>query len=96
MKARERIRGRLLLEGPATAAQLMGRCGTCRRAAGAAAVRVLAWVRVALAAVWRESRAALVQFFEDQANPGSKKMGDAIREAERTTHPRVYRRRSIR
>ena len=57
---------------------------------------VLAWIGRALAAVWREVWSALVEFFEDEANPGSKAMGDAIEEAERTTHPRAYRRRKIR
>ena len=31
---------------------------------------VLAWVGRALAAVWREVWSALVEFFEDEANPG--------------------------
>ena len=56
----------------------------------------LAWIGRALAAVWREVWSALVEFFDDEANPGSKAMGDAIEEAERTTHPRAYRRRKIR
>ena len=60
------------------------------------AMKVLAWIGRALAVVWREVRSTLVEFFEDEANPGSKAMGDAIEEAERTTHPRAYRRRKIR
>lgn len=59
-------------------------------------MQVLTWIGRALAVVWREVWSALVEFFEDEANPGSKAMGDAIKEAERTTHPRVYRRRQIR
>ena len=59
-------------------------------------MKVLAWTGRALAAVWREVWSALAEFFENEANPGSKTMGDAIKEAERTTHPRVYRRRKVR
>ena len=55
-------------------------------------MKVLAWIGRALAVVW----SALVEFFEDEANPGNKAMGDAIEEAERTTHPRAYKRRKIR
>lgn len=35
---------------------------------------VLAWIGRALAAVWREVWSALVEFFDDEANPGSKAM----------------------
>ena len=42
---------------------------------------MLAWIGRALAVVSREVGSALVEFFEDEADPGSKAMGDAIKEA---------------